>query len=132
LIECAGRYRIQSKSICERFFGKFRQTLTRKRLTIRLEFERVMLHYRIARTIINDEDGNRTVYETYRMPIFDRDDRIEYEMGNIMHDAGVLGYRSTIGPIVIPGAQKKLGGSNPARPSIYFFLEKREPPLINS
>jgi hypothetical protein len=94
--------------------------------TMAREFEAVMQDYRKARTVINNEDGSRTIHETYRLPIFNEDSLVEKYIGNFCHMASVLGYRSTIGPLVIPYEQKILRGEGQTRSSIFLFLEKKE------
>jgi hypothetical protein len=93
---------------------------------LKQEFEARMQDYRRARTVIINEDGSRTIYEAYRMPIFREQHLIETYIERFCHEASLLGYKSTIGPLVVPSTQKMFGDRNQTRPSIFFFLEKKE------
>jgi hypothetical protein len=92
---------------------------------IRLEFETEMSKYLLYRTLVENEDGSKTTYDTYRVPISKFDNILEIDIRTI-HDASVLGYRSTVGPVVIQDEGKLLSGDQQARPAIYFFIEKTE------
>ena len=89
------------------------------------DFEIEMSRHLLYRTLVENEDGSKTTYDTYRVPISQSENVFEIDIRTI-HDASVLGYRSTMGPLVIPGERKLFGGDEQKRPYILLILEKTE------
>lgn len=92
---------------------------------MKLEFEREMGKHLLYRTVVENEDGSKSTYDTYKVSISNSDNVFDIDIRTI-HDASVLGYRSTMAPLVIPDASKSFSGKEQTRPYIILFLEKTE------
>lgn len=91
---------------------------------LKIEFEMEWRGNRKEHTVIVHEDGRRTMHESYRIPIFKDEHELEHFLPAFGHQAGLLGYRSTIGPVFIPDADHDL--LRPKYGSVIFFLERTE------
>ncbi len=87
-------------------------------------FEAEWAGNRRARTIVEHEDGSRTYYETYQVPLFKNERDLNRFLPRIGQQAMILGYTAPIGAVLVPNAEHSLTGSTYG--SVFLFLERTE------
>ena len=87
------------------------------------EFEKKWGQRRAARVIVENQNGSHTMFDTYEMRILKDAQNTIVFLREFALTASVLGYRSTMGPIVIP---ETIGDTKHISQNVSFFLERTQ------